>query len=179
VLPQEPLVDGPTMLRDWRGADVPLIAAACQDPEIPRWTHVPEPYRELDARAYLNYRREAMLNGQMAPFAIVRADDPDVLLGSISLLRMEREHRRTDVGYWLAAAGRGQGHATRALKLVRGWGTSALRFERVQLLAATGNVASQKVAERAGFSREGVLRSYSVIKGRRLDMVMYGWLATS
>jgi RimJ/RimL family protein N-acetyltransferase len=99
------------------------------------------------------------------------------LLGSISLMRIEWGHARAEVGYWLAREARGQGHATRAVRLICDWGIDSLRLERFDLLAATGNIPSQRVAERAGFTREAVLRSYIRAKEGRQDMVAFGLLA--
>jgi RimJ/RimL family protein N-acetyltransferase len=177
VLSAEPLVDGPTALRPWRDADVDAITAICQDPEIVRWTSVPEHYGELDARNYLMQRYDALHAGATAPFAIVSSDDLEDLLGSISLVRLAWEHRRGEVGYWLAREARGRGHATRAVRLICGWAFEALKLERIDLFAATGNPASQHVAERAGFAREGVLRSFMRGKDGHLDMVAFGLLA--
>ena len=73
VLPAEPLVDGPTALRPWRDSDLSGLVAACQDREISRWTRVPWPYREADARAYLLQRYDTLYSGISAPFAIVCA----------------------------------------------------------------------------------------------------------
>jgi RimJ/RimL family protein N-acetyltransferase len=177
VLPAETLVDGPTALRAWRDSDVAGLVAACQDPEIPRWTRVPEPYGEADARTYLLARYDTINAGTSAPFAIVDASDRDRLHGSISLMRIAWEHRRAEVGYWLAGEARGQGHATRAVRLICGWGFRALESERIDLFAATPNVASQRVAQRAGFICEGVLRSYLRAKDGQLDAVAFGLLA--
>jgi RimJ/RimL family protein N-acetyltransferase len=175
VLPGDPLVDGETALRPWRDADLPELVVACQDREIVRWTRVPAAYGEADARAYLRQRYDATFAGLTAPFAIVHAEDGR-LLGSISLMRFAWEHARGEVGYWLARAARGQGHATRAVKLICAWGFSTLRLERIDLMAATGNPASQHVAERSGFTREAVLRSYMRGTFERQDMVMFGLL---
>ncbi len=175
VLPAEPLTDGATALRPWRDSDLPELVRACQDPEIVRWTRVPAAYGEADARAYLRQRYEAAFAGVTAPFAIVHADGHQ-LLGSISLMRFAWEHSRAEVGYWLAAAGRGRGHATRAVRLICAWGFSALGLERIDLMAATGNPASQRVAQRAGFTREAVLRSYLRGTFERQDMVAFGLL---
>jgi RimJ/RimL family protein N-acetyltransferase len=177
VLPGEPLVDGPTALRPWRDSDVAQLVAACQDSEIARWTRVPEHYGENDARAYLLQRYDAILTGTTAPFAIVETTDGQ-LLGSISLMRLDWRHRRGEVGYWLARAARGQGHATRAVRLICHWGFRSLGLERVDLMAATGNIASQRVAERAGFTREALLRSYLRGKDGFQDMVAFGLLST-
>jgi RimJ/RimL family protein N-acetyltransferase len=175
ALPGDPLVDGPTALRPWRDSDIPALVAACQDPEIARWTRVPSPYGRADARAYLMARYDATFAGLSAPFAIVAAAGGE-LLGSISLMRFAWEHRRAEVGYWLAAPARGRGHATRAVRLICAWGFADLRLERIDLLAATGNRASQTVAERAGFHREAVLRSYMMGAEERQDMVAFALL---
>ncbi len=176
VLPGEPLVDGPTVLRPWRDSDVRAVAEACRDPEIARWTSVPDPYTEADARAFLLYRYDAMLAGTTAPFAIV--SNSDQLIGSIALMRMEPEHRRGEVGYWTARSGRRQGHTTRALRLICRWGCAYLGLERIDLFAATGNIGSQRVAEGAGFVREAVFRAYMRAKEGHQDMVAYGLLAS-
>jgi RimJ/RimL family protein N-acetyltransferase len=175
VLPGEPLLDAPTALRPWRDSDIGELVAACQDPEIVRWTRVSADYGASDARAYLMQRYDAVRAGATAPFAIVRAPDGP-LLGSISLMRIAWEHARAEVGYWLAREARGGGHATRAVGLICAWGFNSLGLERIDLLAATGNLTSQSVAQRAGFTRETVLRSYMRGNYERQDMVAYGLL---
>jgi RimJ/RimL family protein N-acetyltransferase len=177
VLPGEPLVDAPTALRPWRDTDIPSLVEICQDPEIPRWTHVPVPYGETDARAYMLARYTGPEAGVAAPFAIVSAADDQDLLGSITLMRINWEHGRGEVGYWVGARARGTGHATRAVRLICELGFSSLGLERIELFAATGNPASQRVAERAGFTREAVMRSFWVGRDGRHDMVCFGLLA--
>ncbi len=176
VLPSQPLIDGPTALRPWRDSDQAAIVAACQDPEIGRWTRVPFPYGEEDARAYLLQRYESVLEGSSAPFAIVAAPG-DRVLGSIAVMRIDWGNARGEVGYWLAPAARGQGHATRAVRLICAFAFGALGLERLALVAATANLASQRVAERAGFTREAELRSHTLNHGERHDMVAFGLLA--
>jgi RimJ/RimL family protein N-acetyltransferase len=178
VLPAEPLVDGSTALRAWRDSDLDPLVAACQDPEISRWTRVPFPYGRSDARNYLLQRHDALHAGVSAPFAVVRAEDRDQLLGSISLMRFSWKNDRAEVGYWLAGEARGEGHMTRAVRLITDWGFAHLGLHRIDLIAATGNPASQHVAERCGFTREAVLRSYMVSKNGRDDMVAFGLLAS-
>jgi RimJ/RimL family protein N-acetyltransferase len=175
-MPSAPLRDGATALRLWRDADIPELVRACQDPEIVRWTRVPSPYGEAEAHAYRRNREAAIPAGGMAPFAIVQATAPERLLGSISLMRFAWEDARGEVGYWLAADGRGHGHATRAVRLICAWGFAKLRLERIELIAATGNAASQSVAERAGFRREAILRSHTFGSAGQDDMVCFGLL---
>lgn len=176
VLPAEPLSDGDTALRPWRESDVSKLVVLCQDAEITRWTRVPTAYGITSARAWIAESRALVSEGISAPFAIVAAAD-DELLGSISLMRFTWEHARGEVGYLLGREARGHGHATRALRLISAWGFATLGLQRIDLYAATGNAASQRVAERAGFTREAVLRSYHRQLGEPLDMAAYGLLA--
>jgi len=178
ALPAEPLLDGSTALRPWRESDLPALVAACQDPSIPAWTSVPSGYHEGHARMFLGARHDSMHAGESAPFAIVDASDHELLLGSVALMRFDWPHARGEVGYWLTREARGQGHATRAVRLICGWGFDALGLERIELQAATGNAFSQRVAERSGFTREAVLRAYARHKVGTLDMVMFGLLVS-
>ena len=177
ALPGEPLVDGPTALRAWRESDLRALVRICRDPDIVRWTSVPAGYGEADARTYLLRRHDAIRAGTAAPFAIVGLPGEE-LIGSISLVRIAWEHRRAEVGYFLSSEARGAGHATRAVRLICGWAFRSLAIERIDLFAATENRASQRVAERSGFKREAVLRSFMRGKGVQLDMVAFGLLAT-
>ena len=137
---------------------------------------MPASYGVPDARAYQLTRDAGIRAGTIAPYAIVSADDHARLLGSISLMRFAWPEQRAEVGYWLVAAARGQGHATRAVRLICGWGFASLGLERIALLAATGNPASQHVAERAGFTREAILREHTGTRHGRDDMVAFALL---
>ena len=148
---------------------------ACRDQEIVRWTSVPPPTPKPTHATTCASATTPPLPASPRRSRSSHASEGR-LLGSISLLRFAWGHARGEVGYWLAAWARGQGHATRAVRLICAWGFSALRLERIDLMAATGNPASQSVAERAGFTREAVLRSYMRGAFERQDMVMFGLL---
>jgi len=175
--PRGELADGATALRAWREDDVAALALLCQDPEISRWTSVPAAYGRDDARAYIAACEGALRTGRSLDLAIAGAGG-GALLGSISLMRFTWSERRGEVGYWLGAAARGHGHATRATRLICGWGLRELGLERIELLAAAGNHRSQAVAERAGFTREALLRAHSRGPDGREDMVCFGLLAS-
>ena len=82
------------------------------------------------------------------------------------------EHRVGEVGCCLVPAARGGGIATEMLRMLTDWAFAALGLGRVQVFVAPENVAALGLAERAGFRREGVLRSYWEIEGERLDVVV-------
>ena len=113
------------------------------------------------------------------PGAITVVDPTtDIVRGSISLSSIAWPDRRAEVGYWLGAEARGHGHVTRAVRLICRWGFQELRLERIALIAAVANPASQAVADRAGFTREAVLRSFLQTDDGHLDAVCFGRLAT-
>lgn len=160
-------------LRPWRIDDLDQLVAAVQDPEIPRWTRVPEPYGHDDGRVFLERTTKSWQHGTAAPFAVVDVLG-EQLLGSIGV-RFHDEGAAT-VGYWIARESRGRGIATEALRLVSRWVLTALAVERLELVTEPENVASQRVAEKAGFRREGLRRRYLVVKGERRDCVMFSLL---
>jgi ribosomal-protein-alanine N-acetyltransferase len=162
------------VLRDWRMEDAPAVAAACLDPEIPRWIPwVPSPYTEADAQAYVRDCLEAP--EERKPFAISDAKG-DRLLGSIDM-RVNPLLRTGHVGYWVVAEARGRGVCTAALRTLSRWALDELDLGRVELVTDPDNLGSQRVAEKVGFRREGVLRSHLLHRdGRRRDSVMFSLL---
>jgi RimJ/RimL family protein N-acetyltransferase len=171
------LSDGVVHLRVMAEADLPAIVAACQDAEIPRWTRVPEPYGESDARTWFEQEAARRARGDQLGLLVVDADR-DRLLGSVGIVHVDWEEGRCELGYWVVREARGRGIATRAVKLLAGWIFEALPIDRVEICAEPENTGSRLVAERTGFTFEGVLRSYIVNKGTRRDMAMYSLLRT-
>jgi RimJ/RimL family protein N-acetyltransferase len=175
--PGPPLSDGAVTLRAWRESDLKAIVEACQDPEIPRFTRVPSPYGETEGREFLEAQARQRAAGEAVSLAVVSART-GALLGGIGVMRVDRVRGSAEVGYWVARAARRRGVATRAVRLVSRWAFSALGLARLELLAEPENHASQGVARRSGYAREGLLRSYQEIKGRRRDYVLFSLLAS-
>jgi RimJ/RimL family protein N-acetyltransferase len=173
-LPDPPLTDSEVRLRPWTLSDVPAVTAACQDAEISRWTVVPEDYTEQHAIEWIGGRQTDRLAGKELALAIV--NDGDALLGSIAMTNFDWPDHRAEVGYWMAREARGGGLCTRAVRLLSRWSFDELELERVELLANPANEPSQRVAERAGYTREGLLRRYRTRDGVREDLVMFSLL---
>jgi RimJ/RimL family protein N-acetyltransferase len=150
------LRDGDLVLRPKRPEDVDAITAACQDPEIPRWTLVPSPYTRADAEAFLARSAEEEAAGQSANLLAVDARD-GTLLGSFSVMGLDREPGYGEIGYWVAKEARGRGVATRAVRLLSDWAIRELGLTRVEILAHKDNAPSRRVAEKAGFRDTGEL----------------------
>jgi len=176
--PDPPLSDEVVTLRPWREGDAGAVAEACRDAEIVRWLdQVPQPYTRADARDYIAATAQNWRDGTAASFAVTDAATGAVL-GSISIHWMDAEEAVGEVGYWVAPGTRGRGVASRALRLVARWATGEGSVERLQLRADVNNAASRRVAEKAGFHEEGVLRSirFSSKHGRRVDFAIYSIL---
>lgn len=155
-----------------------VVARACQEREIARWIDdIPVPYGEPDARAYIALSRRGWKDSTLAAFAVTEAPTGEVL-GSCGIHWNDHDHHVAEIGYWVKREARGRGVATRAVVLASRWAIEECGTERLQLRADVQNTASQRVAGRAGFQREGVLRSsrYSRRQGRRVDFVMYSLL---
>ena len=162
--PVDGLSDGVVHLRLIAEADIPAIVDAVQDPEIPRWTRVPDPYSEEDGRHFHRMATTGREAGTDLATVIVDADDGH-LLGTIALHNIDPENGRCTGGYWIAAPERRRGVARRALALLCRYGFEELDVQRIELWIDPTNTASLRVAVVAGFHREGLLRSFVPIRG--------------
>jgi RimJ/RimL family protein N-acetyltransferase len=169
------LADHVVRLRAWRETDVSAQLAAFRDPFFQRFSDW-EPRTEAEARAYLNAHEQARRRGKQIELAVVEPDDENLLLGGASLNNVDLGQGRAAIGYWLAPRARGRGVATHAVRLLAGWAFGDLHLARLELTCGPDNLASQRVAERCGFTREGVLRSHVPFKGTRRDTVVYSLL---
>lgn len=147
--PQPTLSDGRLTLRPPRLGDVPALVDACQDPEISRWTRVPSPYAEEDARAWIESEIEGV--------RLFVVDENDRLLGTVALMELDGAGYG-EIGYWVAAAARGRGVAGGAVALLRDWAAAELGLTLIEMLVHRDNAASLRVPPRAGFEETGELR---------------------
>jgi RimJ/RimL family protein N-acetyltransferase len=147
--PDPPLSDGVITLRPMTAQDADAITAAAQDPEIPRWTRVPVPYRRADALSWVAGAELELDAGVTIGWLAV--DHEDRLLASISVMEIDREAGTGEIGYWVAREARGRGVATRAVRLVRDWAAAELGLSTIEIEVHEDNLASQAVARAAGF----------------------------
>jgi RimJ/RimL family protein N-acetyltransferase len=172
-----PLFDDAVTLRLFELGDATALSIACRDPEISRWTFMPEQLSVPQAKEWIERAHEALQRAHSLRLAIIDNDD-DALLGQIGVGRLNWEQQVGEIFYWLAAPARGRGVATRAARLVTDWSFTALNLARLEIIVDPRNDASQRVALAAGFTREGVLRSYQRFKDGRMDAVMFSRLPT-
>lgn len=171
---QPVLRDDRVALRPARPRDADLVLAACQDPDMQRWTTIPTPYTPADARAFVAVvAPAAWAQARGATWVLCRAGQDDYA-GAIDLLPVPSDPGRAEVGFGCAPWARGEGLVTAALRLVCRWGFTELGLARIEWRAYLGNTASRRVAEKAGFRYEGEQRSRLVQRGVRRD----AWVAS-
>lgn len=173
------LSDDVIRLRPWRPPDAAALIEMCNDDAITRWLdQMPQPYTlehatQLISSCEASWREQ----GEDTPLAIadVSTDEP---VGQAVLFWEHANRGVVELGYWVGSQARGRGIASRAVSLLCVWLFAELGYERVELRVEPANVGSRRVAEKAGFSFEGVARSvkWHARSGDRLDLAIYSRL---
>jgi RimJ/RimL family protein N-acetyltransferase len=185
LAPAHPWMQAPTIvghrvvLRSWRDEDTPRVVEACNDPDSQRWLpNLPSPYTVAVAQWYIRSREEEHALGSAVYWCVADADD-DRCVGSIALMGLGQLNPRNEIGYWAHPDARGRGAMTEATRLalrhaVLPEDVGGLGLERVTLRAAVGNIASNLVAQRAGFTEVGRARHVDRHEdGTFDDLVLY------
>jgi len=134
------------------------------------WCHAN--YSRSDSEAWASSREAAWRSGEDYSFVIVDCATQR-FLGGCGLNQINHTHGFANLGYWVRSSWTGRGVATAAAALVARFGFQERGFKRIEIVAAVDNRASQRVAEKAGAHREGVLRCRLMTHGRLHDAVLY------
>ncbi|WP_165553628.1 GNAT family N-acetyltransferase [Kribbella capetownensis] len=130
-----------------------------------------------ETRANLVEAGQGWLDGSLLPLSIaVKADNGWRLVGWAQL-EIDRRARSAEIGYWLDTDFVGRGLISRTVTAVLDHAFGPLGLLRVRLCTTIDNTRSRNVAERMGFTQEGVLREAAVFPTERRDLVIYGLLA--
>jgi RimJ/RimL family protein N-acetyltransferase len=134
------------------------------------WCHAG--YALDDTLEFLRARPEAFRRDGEYSFAIVSRTSGE-FLGATGINQIDPASRRANLGYWLRTSATGRGIATQATRMLALWAFEALELQRIEIVAAVGNLASQRVAERSGATREGIARNRLRVHGVPHDAVLY------
>ncbi len=163
--PDPPLTDGVVTLRPAADRDLGAIERGITDPEVVRWFGKPT----MSAREVLELNRARWVDGSGPTFAICGPDDRCVGHVWVNI----GPGTGGAVGYWLLPEARGLGLATRAVRLISEWAYRDKDLTRLHLVTEPGNLASQRVAERSGFQRDGLARSNVDVDGRTVEHLVF------
>ena len=169
------LSEGPLLIRPFREGDASALFEAVREsvaevsPWLP-WCH--QNYSIEESREFIGSRELTSQGGEWYSFGIFEKVG-DRFLGGIGIIFIKRMHQMANLGYWVRTSAAGRGVATVATRLAAKFGFEQLGLQRIEIVAAVDNIPSQRVAEKAGARREGILRKRLLIRGESLDAVVY------
>ena len=167
-------IDGPVVARVVEEQDIPVVAPAFRDPRIGGENGMP-PFDEDELRrVWREQIPELRDRGVLFPYVIEDTTDGSIL-GGVTLRHFDPMRGVIEVGYWLFAEARGRGLATRAVRAVARE-AFASGLSRLEANVRIGNAASERVLERAGFTREGVKRRLLRHGDGRADATLFSLL---
>jgi RimJ/RimL family protein N-acetyltransferase len=172
-----PLQTARLTLRPYALADIPALLALAGAREVAATTlRIPHPYSEADARDFVASAQEGWLSGSELRLGIILRET-GALCGGVGL-RIDPDHRRAELGYWIGVPYWGNGYATEAASALVKYGFETLGLHRILASHVTHNPASGKVLRKIGMRHEGCQRAHILKWGKFLDLEMYGMLAS-
>ena len=176
IPPKPPLADETIRLEPLEQSHLPDLLDLVGDEAAQRFTLVPTGAGAEFVRRWIGRYEGGWDDGSCAGFAIRGVND-DAFLGFAALVQLDLDARQGEIGYALPAAVRGRGTAGRAVALLTRWGFDELELLRLELRIDVENTASERVGERSGYRREGVLRNVHFKEGRRSDLGVWSRLS--
>jgi ribosomal-protein-serine acetyltransferase len=167
------LVDQDLLLRPFHFTDTAGLYCAVHESltELKPWmSWASEAYNEMTAREYITIGRARWEEHTYYALAITRGDE---ILGACTLSSIHPIYRFCNLGYWVRTSCRGQGIAGRGARLAARFAFETLGLIRVEIVIATGNQASIRVAEKIGAHDEGILLNRMVVGKSIYDAHMY------
>ena len=173
------LSDGNILVRPLQLDDAQQLFEAAREsiremsPWLP-WCH--DNYAIEETREYLAVRVNDKTEEEAYGFGIFDRSTRK-FLGGVGLSSFVRAHRMANLGYWVRTSATKQGAASKAARLVARFGFDQLGLQRIEILVAVPNLASQRVAEKIGAVREGVLRKRLLVRGVPQDAAVFSLIA--
>ena len=169
------LTDGVVLLEPYRIGDTDRLYQAVRESVaevsvwLP-WCHAD--YSIKESRAWVESQAEVWEKGTDYDFVITDAKDGS-FLGGCGLNHIDQANRIANLGYWVRTSRTKRGVASAAVRLLAQFGLGKLKLNRIEIVVAVGNKASQRVAEKVGATREGILRNRIVVREQVYDVVMF------
>ena len=160
------------LLRPFFRDDIPALVPLIGAREVAATTlRIPHPYSAKDAEVLF----AKCETGDELRWAVTLLDG--TLIGGVGL-RLERDHNRGELGYWIGVPYWGNGYATEAARAVVQYGFDVLNLHRIQASHFPNNPASGALLRKIGMKHEGTLRQHILKWGQRLDLEVYAILGS-
>jgi ribosomal-protein-serine acetyltransferase len=169
------LIEGPVLIRTLCQEDVGALYEAARESiaEVSPWlSWCHENYAIEETKEFVTSRQIASQGDEWYSFGVFEHTGGR-FLGGVGINFINRVHQMANLGYWVRTSAAGRGVATRATRVAARFGFEQLGLKRIEIVAAVDNLASQRVAEKAGAVREGVLRQRLLIRGESQDAVLF------
>jgi ribosomal-protein-serine acetyltransferase len=176
IHPHPPLADSSVCVRPWQPGDANALHEAAVEslPTVTPWISWLDPIRSLpDSERWIRDSDEHWRATTQFRFGIFALAEPRRLLGGIGINHWNATHRFANLGYWVRTSAAGLGVATAATRLVARFGLEHLGLGRIEIITATDNVASHRVAEKVGAAFEGLQRNRLFMHGAWIPARMY------
>ena len=157
-------------LRPIAAADIPVWYDILSTPAV--FEHTSWNVRSPDELAHYAWSPAAREPSALVRFAIALRSN-NQLIGTAGFHTVSHQNRTAELAYDLAQPFWGKGIATHVCGLLTSWAHTSARLIRVQATVLSSNERSAKVLQRCGFEREGLLRSYRLVRGQPGDFVLY------
>lgn len=138
------------------------------------WCNADLTYPEIEG--WVESRPNAWLDDTSCEFVIVDSHQ-GTFIGNCGLVHIDFQNRRAELGYWIRTSQTRKGYATQSSKLALKFAFEVLRLNRVEIIVETKNTNSQRVVEKLGANKEGLLRQRLHIHGTFRDAFLYSILA--
>ena len=172
--PPDSITDGVVVLRELREGDRAVVVSTMRDPLVARWLNMPAQPGNRDFDSLLRVARSGRASGDRIDYTVTEPGE-DISLGAVIASRRQRDN--FEIAYLARAEGRGRGLMTRAVRLLCDWLLEE-GVGRIELRTHPDNEPSQKLAQRAGFQREGLERKSIWLHGERQDAIVWSLLPT-
>ena len=169
------LTDGLVLLRAPQAEDIPAVYAAVREslPEMHPWMDwATEAYNEASTQSWLEFVQLAWLHSSAFQFAIIDPDNGQYI-GGCGVDGINEKNRFCNLGYWVRTSRARQGIASHAARLAAKFAFQTIGLIRAEIVIASGNLASQRAAQKAGAHYEGILKNRMVVRADVYDAVMY------
>lgn len=163
------------VLRSIENSDANSIFKYLSDEEVVQYYGL-EPFQSInDALEEISWYQSIFSKKTGIRWGITNKGENEII-GSCGFFNRVHQHYRTEIGYELSKQYWGQGIATEALAAILRYGFAHLKVQRIEALIEPPNIPSQKLVEKQGFMREGLLRNYEFTGGKFDDLYMYALL---
>lgn len=167
------------ILRKYEIGFAPLLFEAANESkggEFSRWMPwCHENYTFADSESFIKKTIENWDDKTQFGFAILDAKTNE-FLGGVGLNQPNDNHKFYNLGYWVRVSKHNKGTASAATRILARTAFKDLLLNRIEILMAVENIPSQKAAEKAGATREGILRKRLIIGGRIHDAVLFSFV---